>query len=350
MRKTWLCLAAALTAVGIVTAAGAQPVPQILSNVATLSAAERERVLLEGAKKEGSLTIYESMAADDMQMLADAFSKKYGIKTKVWRAGSEAVLQKVVTESRANRFEADVVENNAPEMEALHREKLLQPVTSPMQAELIPEAVPAHKEWVGTAIDLFVQAYNTQRVKKEDLPTSYRDLLDPKWKGRLGIEAEDHHWFATLVDQLGTEEGTRLFKEIVATNGISVRKGHSLLTNLTASGEVPLSLTNYVNRPAQIKQKGAPIEAFLIQPAIGQFRGLGVTRNSPHPHAALLFYDFMLSDGQRVMRDRHYVVSATTVDSPYKNVKIVFMDPGRVLDKTQEWIKFYDEVVVRRGK
>ncbi len=106
-------------------------------------------------------------------------------------------------------------------------------------------------------MDIFVQAYNTQKVKREELPRSYQDLLDPRWKGRLGVEAEDQAWFGTLLGALGRDAraGT-LFGDIVAANGVSARKGHTLLANLVASGEVPLALTVYNYKPQQLKEKG----------------------------------------------------------------------------------------------
>ena len=158
-----------------------------------------------------------------------AFEKKYGVKVRVWRGSSENVVQRSVTEARGGRYDADVFETGGAAMESLHREKLLQEVKSPRLAELNPAALTAHGEWTGTRYNVFVAAYNTKLVKKDELPKSYDDLLDPRWKGKLGIEADDTDWFGAVIDQLGEERGLKLFRDIVATNGISVRKGHTLL-------------------------------------------------------------------------------------------------------------------------
>ena len=119
----------------------------------------------------------------------------------------------------------------------MHREKLLQQLKPPSLADLDPAALTAHGEWTGTRYNVFVAAYNTRFIKKDDLPKSYDDLLDPKWKGKLGIEADDSDWFGAVIDRLGEERGLGLFRNIVATNGISVRKGHTLLANLVVSGK-----------------------------------------------------------------------------------------------------------------
>src|SRR5207253_7407193 len=98
------------------------------ADVANYKGADREQKILEGAKKEGSLEIYTSAQSDDMGALVSAFEKKYGIKVNVWRSSSEKVLQRAVTEARAGRFTLDVAETNGPELESLHREKILTPV------------------------------------------------------------------------------------------------------------------------------------------------------------------------------------------------------------------------------
>ncbi len=331
-------------------------IPAVAQSKAESSVAEsalyqgenRLQRLIEGAKKEGELTVYA--VGPDMALITDAFTKKYGIKVKAWRSSSENVLRRVLTEARAGRFEVDIMENNPLEMEALRREKMLQRVNSPYHGDLMPQAVPEHKEWVAGSIAVFVQAYNTDKVKKEDLPKTYQDLLDPKWKGRLGIDGGDHAWFATLLQKLGQEKGTRLFKEIVDTNGISVRKGHSLLTQMVSSGEVPLGLTIYNNRPVQLKQKGAPIEWFVIPPTIAQHRTIGLLRKASHPHAAVLFYDFMLSDAQEILFKQHYVPTSTKFNTPLTKLPLTFIDPALSVDLNNKWLKDYEEAVTKRAR
>ena len=308
----------------------------------------RLQILIDGAKKEGELTIYYS--ARDIAPVVDAFSRKYGVKVKQWKSSGENVLQRILAEARGGRFEVDLVGNEATGMEALHREKLLQQVKSPYQGDLMPQAIPAHGEWVATSIDIYVQAYNTEKIKKEDLPKTYHDLLDPKWKGRLGIEADDYPWFATLVQALGQEKGIKLFKDIVAANGISVRKGHNLLTNMVASGEVPLSLTMYDYLVQQTQQKGAPINVFFIPPTVASFKGIALLRNAPHPHAALLFYDFMLTDGQQILSERHLVPTSKKIDTPFKKLSLTFIDPVLSVDLNDKWLKVYEESVTKGTK
>lgn len=328
----------------------AQKAEQTVAEIALSQAADRPQKLIEGARKEGGLTIYGAMPTKDLQALVDAFAKKYGIKANIWRSSSENVVQRIVTEARSGRFDVDFLQNNEPAMAALQREQLLQPVNSPYHGDLIPQAVPAHREWVGLYVLAFVQAYNTDKVKKNELPKTYQDLLDPKWKGRLGIEADDEHWFAFVLQQLGQEKGRRLFKDIVDANGTSVRKGHTLLANLVVSGEVPLGLTVYSYMAEQLKRKGAPIDWFVIPPAIAQFTSIGLLRKAPHPHAAMLFYDFMLSEGQQILFQRNYVPTTTKIDTPLNKLPMKFIDPVLFLDMNDKWLQTFDDVFVKRTK
>jgi len=327
----------------------AQPSAATTAALAALSGPERLKRLVEGAKKEGVVSIYTSMPQDDMAALTSAFEAKYGVKAKVWRSGSEKILQRGLLEAKANRFEVDVFETNSPEMEVLSREKVLIAGNSPFLSELIPQAIPAHKEWIATRLNIFTCAYNTKLVRKEDLPKTYQDLLDPKWKGKLAVEADDSDWLAETVLKMGEEKGIALFKEIVKRNGVSVRKGHTLLANLVASGEVPLGLTLYNYKIEQMKNSGAPVDWFPLDPTVARPNGNGVARNAPHPHAALLFQDFELTDGQVILGKRDFIPTSTKVPSNLNKMPLTFANPKTTLDDGQKWNKIYDEIFSRKS-
>ena len=330
-----LVLLAACGASALAAAKG----PLTLQEIATYQGGDRTERLIEGAKKEGGLSVYH--AYPQLILLTEAFGKKYDIKVTAWRSGSENILQRISSEARAGKYTVDVVQNNAPENEAAHRERLLQPVASPHLKDLMPSALPPHKEWVGITLDVYSAAYNTAKVKPEELPKTYHDLLDPKWKGRLGVEAEDQAWFAALSEALGEPQGGKLLNEIIATNGMSVRKGHSLLTSLVASGEVPLALSVYSWNPGQLKAKGAPIEGWLIQPVIAQFSTLAMLKNAPHPNTAALFYDFVLNEGQEILAKQYFVPTSRKLPSPIGDVQLKMIDPAQALDLQDKWVKVF---------
>ena len=322
---------------------------QSVAELSKLTGAERTRVLEAGARKEGEVTLYTSLSPQDIAVLGAAFEKRYGVKLNVWRGSGENVIQRADAENRAGRSTADVFEAGDRQLEVFHRLGFLQKITAPALPDILPRAIPAHGEWVGTRLNAFAAVYNTNLVKKSELPKSYEDLTDPKWKGRLGVEAEDYDWFATVIGQLGEEKGLALFKKIAQTNGLSVRKGHTLLTNLVASGEVPLSLTNYPYKPAQLKRAGAPIDWFFIPPAIARVNGIGLTRKAPHPHAATLFVDFMLSEGQEIMAKRQFWVTNQKASTIASQHDLLMTDTVKMIDENEKWAKLFNAIVVSQS-
>ena len=340
MKSAWVAVAL----VAAIGSAQAQPA------LATYEGPDRMERIVAAAKKEGTLTLYTTIAEKDLPALIKPFETKYGLKVNVWRAGTDKVLQRTLAESAANRNEVDAVHFGSPEMEALSREKVLQAVASPTYKDLQPGSVPAHRQWAATILSVWVQAYNTNVVKKEDLPKTYADLLDPKWKGKLGIEAKNQDWFATVVGlNGGSDKGLKYFNDLVAKNGISPRSGHTLLTNMVVSGEVPLALTVYNYMPEQAKKKGAPIDWFVIEPAIARYNAVGVAVKAPHPAAALLFHEYMLTDAQPLMVGIDYVPTNTRVASPLKGVKILITDPIQSIDEAEKWSKLFEDSVLKKA-
>ena len=310
--------------------------------------ADRMQKIAAAAKKEGTLTIYTTFAEKDQPALLGPFEAKYGVKVVVWRGGTDKVLQRTIAETRAKRYDVDVIHFGSPEMEALSREKILQAVASPVHKDLQPGSVPPHREWAATLLSVWVQAYNANLIKKADLPRTYADLLDPRWKGKLGIEANQ----SSLVDVMGGgEKGLRFFRDLVAKNGLSPRTGHTLLNNMVIAGEVPLALDIYNYMPEQAKRKGAPIDWFVLEPAVARSNAIGVARRAPHPNAALLFYEYMLGEeGQRVLVKMDYVPSNTKVASPLKGVKILQTDPIRTLDESDKWKDLFEKIVLNPSR
>jgi iron(III) transport system substrate-binding protein len=321
----------------------------VQAQVPAYQGADRAQRLLKGARAEGTLTMYTSMAEKDSARLVDAFEKKHGIKVNVWRSGKNKVLQRVVTEARAGRNEVDFILNPSPEMEALHREKLLQPVWSPRQRDLIPAALPAHREWIGMRVYLFAQPYNTRQVSAAEVPSSFDDLLHPRWKGRLGIEAKQSEWFYALVQAMGEEKGLRWFRALVAANAPSQRIGSSLLNNMVVSGEVPLALNVYSYLPEQARAAGAPVGYVVLPPAVAYTDGIGIARQAAHPHAATLFYDFLLDEGQAIVAGFKSLTTNQRDQALLARHKPVYLDPVRVLDNYEKWARLFDDTLNGRA-
>ena len=309
-------------------------------------------LLLAGtAGAQGPLMLYTTTPEEYMRRLTADFEKKHAIKVNIWRARSEAISQRVISEARGGAHVVDVIQSIAPSVEGLRRERLLEPAKSPAARKLIAGAAPAHGEWAATLIYVFVQAYNTAKLRRQDLPKSYAELLDSKWKGMLAIESSDHEWLYAVIRGIGEEKGTNLFRELVAKNGLSVRTGHPLLTQLVASGEVPLALTVYNYAPDQLKKKGAPIDSFVIEPAIGIPDAIAVAARAPQPKAAALFRDYMLSeDAQRIIADIGYVPTHADVPSPLRQTKLQLLDPAALLDEYDRSLALFEDILGRRRR
>lgn len=334
-----------IAALLLAIAAPAVGATQSIAELAAADSPARHQKLIEGARKEGSVTFYTSIPEKDMAVLAADFEKRYGVKVNIWRASTVKVLQRLVAEKQANRWDFDAVDISSPEMEALYKEQLLQEVKSPLHGELLEETLPPHRGWAPQFLSVFVQAYNTNAVKKGDLPKSYADLVDPKWKGMLGVEANDAEWYCGLLKHMGAEKGARLFREIVERNGWSVRSGHTLLTNLVSSGEVPLGLTVYSYMVEQAKQKGAPVDWFAIEPLIGRSNGIGVSRKPAHPHAALLFYEYMIGDAQPLIVKMNYLSPVKKLATSMRGATIRYVDPTAERAEVERCENAFNELI-----
>jgi iron(III) transport system substrate-binding protein len=315
---------------------------ETIADIASLSGPDRTQRLIDGAKKEGVISLYSSAVTDDSNAMAAAFEKKYGVKVQLWRASSEDILRRAVTEHRGGREDVDVAETAGTEMEGLRREQLLQEISSPVFADLIPQAVAPHRPWVTSRLSIFTAAFNTTLIKPEDAPKSYDDLADPRWKGKLGVEADDGNWLMAIADAMGEDKAVALFRRIVATSGMSLRKGHTLLSNLVVAGEVPLALTVYGYRINELKAKGAPIEGVVLPPAVALPTGIAVFAHAPHPYAATLFMDFFLSDGQRILAERGNVPTNRTVAEPPPGLSLV--NVANFLDQGDKWTRQFKQI------
>jgi iron(III) transport system substrate-binding protein len=312
--------------------------------------ADRAARLAEGAKKEREVVMYTSLNLKDSVPITDAFEKKTGLKVQLWRASSEKVLQRAVTEARAGRFACDVIETNGPEMEATYREKLLEEFYTPHFTDLPQAAFPKHRHYVATRFNFFTIGYNTNLVKPEEVPNAYEDLVHPRWAGRVGLEASDVDWFGAIVKHMGEEKGLAFFRKLAAS-GPQMRTGHTLMAELVASGEIPLAATLYNHNIERLTVKGAPVKWKAVQPTFGRPNAIGMAKRAPHPHAGMLFADFMLSrDGQTLLKERNRVPASLSVDTHLNKFPFQMIEPVITLDENDKWEKLWSELFLKGKK
>lgn len=331
---------------GVLLAGCNNPFEKKLSNkeVYLYQGADRDQKLIEKAKKEGAVVVYTSMNLRDAVPLIEEFEKKYGIKATYWRAARDKVAQRAIIEARAERYDVDVLEMNGPEMEMVYREKILEEFHSPSFKDIPKEAFAPHKHYVADRFNFYVIAFNTKLIKPEDAPGSYEELLDPKWRRKISLEYTDVDWFASVVKGMGEEKGLAYFKKLAAMRP-EIRRGHTLVAEMVASGEIPLALSVFNYAAQRLKDKGAPIEWKALEPAFGQPGAIGLAKNAPHPYAALLFADFVLSkEGQEIIKERGRVPASAAVDSPLNKFKYQVIDPGIILDEWNKWAKLWSQL------
>ena len=258
--------------------------------------------VLEGARKEGKLVVYTSMTVDQAQKLNNAFSAKYPfIQIGMFRAVGERLLTKIMTEAQAGRYEFDVVQSAETQAYFLKKKNLLGKYLPAEAKHLHKGFFDSEGYWSAVYMMPNVIGYNTRMVKRNEVPRSDEDLLNPKWKGKIGMDHTKPEWFAWKLKRMGEEKGMAYMKKLGAQE-LRLYAGLTIITNLLAAGEFPLVLNTYVHNAEDAKRKGAPVDWVAQEPVFTKFQPIGVGARATHPNTAKLFVDFMLSEeGQKII-------------------------------------------------
>lgn len=255
------------------------------------------KAIEEGAKKEGKLNLYGSIREDEAKPILDTFEKKYpGVKIDYFRSSDEKLASKILAEAKAKAHNFDtLITSGAWDIRAVGMGlKWSPPSTSGINPDLLDREGTSTPVYINTNV---IQ-YNTRLVAKEDVPKSYDDLANPKWKGKLCLEDSDFEWFAELQNIMGKEKALGMFKKIAA-NQPAVRNGHGLVSDLVAAGECPIAINNYGNQVARAQKKGAPTDFVAINPVVTLVVPAVISNQAPHPNAAKLYVNWITSkEGQ----------------------------------------------------
>lgn len=340
---TMPALAMVLALIGLSEAQAAQAKPMSTAELALYQGKDREQVLVEGAKKEGQMVFYTSntwMAGH----VSQEFGKKYPfIKPNVYRSDSKELLKRITEESAAGRQIADVVETSPDYMALMQTVNLFQDIYLPEFKQYDDELKHRGKRGVlyWTSRELYISlGYNTKLIAAADAPKTMKDLLDPKWKGKMTIAGTTTgtQWIGAIIETFGME-----FLEKLAAQEINVQNiSGAALSQLVASGEVPISPTIFNSNIAVAKQKGAPVEWRAIEPVIGTTGMSALVAKGPHPHAGLLFLDFLHSkEGQQTVIKGGLSSARSDVIDPEMKFKKIYIEsrfPPDVMEKKfAEW-------------
>jgi iron(III) transport system substrate-binding protein len=309
----------------------------------------RQRLLIDGAKKEGKLVFYTSVETEFARSLSAAFEAKYPfIKTDIFRSTHEKILSRMNVERKTGTYTADTV--SVGEFETYHMQKMgfITPYQSPFAAAYPEGFKEPAGYWTDLYDNLIVTAYNTKRVKRDELPKRYEDLLHPRWKGRMALDQNEDRWFANMLYLMGEQRGME-FMQALAKQEIAIRSGRSLATQLLGAGEYDLQIVAYWYRPHLMKKQGAPVDWIAFEPAIVATHPISVVDRAPHLNAAKLFIDFAISDeGQRIFiqRGRESAKPGLKPEGYPSHLK-VFPSRVQLAEKLEDYSRRYRELFVR---
>ncbi len=291
----------------------AMAMPALSQEILTSRDANREQLLLEGARKEGQVVLYSAAIVNQaLRPMADAFMKKYPfIKLTFWRGDTEEIVAKLSAEVRAKNIVADLVEGTGVGELAVDA-GLTVPFTTPATDSLPEMYRDPRGNWVSTRVSYFGVAYNTKLVPADQAPKTYDDLLDPRWKGklawRIGTSSGTPLFLTTIRMARGEEKAREYFEKLAQQKIINFGSGSArTLVDRVIAGEFSIALNIFAHHPLISKAKGAPVNTNLLEPTASTAGTMIVPKGVRHPYAAMLLADFILSqEGQGIFAKAEY--------------------------------------------
>src|SRR5262252_3622409 len=249
--------------------------------------------LAAAARAEGTLTVYSSMNEQEGLPLWKMFEDAAGVKVNYVRSSDSIILSRIAIENRARQRSWDLAVTTT--VNRLPNDALLQ--FDPPQAQgLIPQARDPNRRWYGVYANYNMPAYNTNLVKTSELPRSYEEFLDrQEWTGKIALDDTDDEWLSAMIAYYGEERGRKLLKDIAGVLKPVMVDGHLALARSVGAGEYWLALNNYASLTVNVQLSGAPIDFWALDPVALFFGSVGVSSQAPHPKAALLGANFLLS-------------------------------------------------------
>jgi iron(III) transport system substrate-binding protein len=339
----WVLLGA-MAAAAPLAAVPASAAPASVAEIANYAGTDRQRVLEDRAKAEGALTLYTT--GTQIAPLIERFNRKYPfVKVQMLRASSVDIATRVTQEYGAGLFLVDAFELNSDGLILPRDQGVLAPFTSPEAANFEPNAIEAGRHWVSVRESYTGIGFNTAKIPPAEAPNTYQDLLDPRWKGRMAVSATTGtagNWVGAMVVTHGTDFVRALGKQDIRVYPVAGRA----LANLMIAGEVALSPTIYQSHVAASKAQGAPLGWNAPGPVPVTDTAVALAVKAPHPGAAMLFIDFLLSrEAQTLYRDRGYLSSRKDMRSEeYPDLqKLFLMNRPHYIEEFEGWMRLFQE-------
>jgi iron(III) transport system substrate-binding protein len=326
LRRVVAPIAVAALAVGMAAACGSGggSNAQAASPTSTLDAMSTDQ-LAAAAAKEGSVTWYTTFADSDVQPMVAAFNKIYpNVKVNPLRLSADQIPARIITEQRGHQYSADVVSGDSPQVAQLLQAHALQPYT-PKDLPPLPSGLSMPKGYEGIVyLVTTVVAYNPTVVKQKNLPVpmSWDDLTKPAWTGQFSIDPGAVNWYDSLIKQMGHDKALALLTALANNKPVFVSSHTQAITDVEA-GEPAAAATAYGYKSAKEIKKNPNNLAFTnSNPLPASLTLIDVVRNSPHPAAARLFDDWIVSQsGQQTVAD---ITNHTSIRNDVKNDSTVW--------------------------
>ena len=337
--------------------AAAKSPEEIWKELEKLPSAEREKKLIEGAKTEGETVWYTNSGIDNASRYIQAFKKLYPFTNpQVWRAKTRQVTQRVISEAGAGRNLVDVIKPSTDLLPALLEKGLIGRYETPARAIYPAHAKSAYFTNMNYAFRVF--AFNPRKVARKDVPKSWQELLEPRWKGEILFDESSLEEVMALLAAWGREKTVNYFTRL-SQQRLLIRVGRDTTTQMMMAGEAPLAVTTYAYNNENLRATDAPVDWIAEDLIPALMYPLTLARNAPHPYSAALFYDFLLSEpGQQLIAKEGRVVAHPKVEPIYPRMKELqnLLGTSRVqLNTVEQNHKFYkdglqilDEIVLKR--
>ena len=287
--------------------------------------------VFEAAKKEGELVIYGTTDLRQSNLINEKFQAKYPfINVKLNRLTSDNLYPRIIAETRSGKFLADLLQNNAVGMHFLRKGNFLGRYVSPEERAYGKEFKdPGY--WTTSSMNVHVIGYNTKTVARNQLPKTWEDLLGPAWTGRLMVSPREQ-WFAWMLQTMGKEKGLTYMRALAKQKPAVRREPTAMRAQLLTAGEADLDLDSTYSVLNPLIKKGAPVNWTTLGPALVVPVGYGLAIKAPHPNAAKLFIDFVLSqEGQRLALNSERQSARADLaqeQGAMKDVKLIPLDPS----------------------
>ena len=321
-------------------------------------AADADPALVAAAQKEGEVVWYSTLIVNQIvRPLAAAFERKYpGIKVLYSRATNSDTALKILNEARARRIQADVFDGTNSIYPLLDA-KLVASYHPKSAAGYPADLKDPNGYW--TAMNLFYMtaAYNTNMVKGADIPKTYQDLLEPKWKGKI-VWTNDPTpqgppgFIHTILATFGPEKGMAYLHKFADQQPVFIPASQRVVLDKVISGEYPLAVMTFNHHSAISAAQGAPVQWIRMEPLLQTTSLIGIVQGAPHPNAARLFVEYAVSEeGQKVLAAHDYLPADPKVPARIADLKpdaghftVNVVTPQMARDDLPKWTAIYHEL------